>query len=230
MVLYKAQHTFQSNSDMSEDRYVNVFWINSTATPTDPVLQSWCAAVNNFYETQVAPDSTSISRYLSHTIRGNVQSGTRIYSTVGPPPHPPLMEVLHDTTSWDNGTTKSLPAEIACCISFEAAPIAGTPMRRLRGRVYMGPFNDRAIAAAAENIASRPDDTMQQTFVSAAKAFHADLITKSAEWVQVSKMRGAAGGTDGLAVASIVKVWCDDAWDTQRRRGDAATERTVVTV
>ena len=115
------------------------------------------------------------------------------------------------------GGSGSAPAEVSCCLSYATVddPAASTPRRR--GRIYVGPFGS---AATLE----RPGLTVglgpivRQLGVALSQVGTAGNTT----WM----MRSVADN----AYFKIESIWTDDAWDTQRRRGAAATARITIDV
>lgn len=108
------------------------------------------------------------------------------------------------------GAGATYPNEVALCLSYYAT----RNLPRQRGRLYLGPF----IAAAGE-ITTQGDAMPTQFFV--------DLVANAA-----LALKNAAGPLwavrsvrDGV-LRAITNLWIDNAWDTQRRRGTAATVRT----
>lgn len=126
------------------------------------------------------------------------------------------------------GTDKELPAEVALCCSIYAQ--VNRP--RTRGRIYFGPFAMTASDDDATTQRSRPSLTTRETVGGAVK-----------------RLMSKAGNTQSLAIYTrgrytVNKVpqapvpglaqpathgWVDDAWDTQRRRGQKATLRYAFT-
>jgi hypothetical protein len=106
-----------------------------------------------------------------------------------------------------------MPAEVAIVVSFEALPVSGEPQARRRGRVYIPWLPDTA------NTEGRPTQTFIDDLGAAFVAFGAAADASiSVDWVIWSPTDNAAVGT--------ARGWIDNAWDTQRRRGFAATSRT----
>lgn len=103
--------------------------------------------------------------------------------------------------------------EVAVCLSYATVDDVEQSTKRRRGRIYIGPY------ASSYVTASRPNSTIRDAVLDLGEALAsigtADLTT----WHMYSQ-------TDQIAV-KIESIWCDDAWDTQRRRGLAPTMREV---
>jgi hypothetical protein len=101
--------------------------------------------------------------------------------------------------------------------AVEASGGASRPKQRRTGRVYVGPLNTIASATTGT---SRPTAGIITHFLEAVDVLNADLISLS---------NGEALGVwsrSDATVRALEAVSIDNAWDTQRRRGVAATART----
>jgi len=103
--------------------------------------------------------------------------------------------------------------EVAVCLSYATVDDPEVSTGRRRGRIYVGPL------AASNVTGARPSSGVIDAVLDLGEALAsigtADLTT----WHMFSR-------TDNVAV-KIESIWCDDAWDTQRRRGLAPTMREV---
>lgn len=126
------------------------------------------------------------------------------------------------------GTAEPMPAEVALCLSFhgnltdvpEEGAGATRPAARHRGRIYVGTFDRTCNEAATTTNRSRPTTAVRTNLLAMANSLKA--ITNGVEWCVHSHKNNAWYPVTG--------GWVDDAWDTQRRRGPAATARTAFTV
>jgi hypothetical protein len=125
----------------------------------------------------------------------------------GPAPNPPKSEKIGATQPvYDSG-----PREVALCLSFKgSSPLSGLPAgltQKQRGRIYIGPFHS-----------SQPSSSRPNAFLRTVLLDLGSLIKN-------------AGGSGFLWVAGsdqveVSKLWVDDEWDTQRRRGFRPTARS----
>lgn len=112
--------------------------------------------------------------------------------------------------------TSSLPRECAMCCSFQAPKISGVPQSRRRGRLYIGPFSQTALDGNTGNPTS--------TAITAVVALGESLLSYSqgqADW------KWAVYSTVLETASEVSDGWVDNAWDTQRRRGNEWTARTT---
>lgn len=138
----------------------------------------------------------------------------KFYLAGGPAPNYPFSE-----NSWDFAAAPSqstLPREVAICLSFQGLRIPGTPQARRRGRIYIGPVG------TSVQTAGRPTSATRTALLTAAQQLYTDIQTVDASY------RWAVWSTrDGTAVP-LHDAWVDDAFDTQRSRGNAPTTRTTL--
>lgn len=138
------------------------------------------------------------------------------------------------THLWQLGGVQSssqLPSEVAIALSYRAdygsasefgpgvGPKGGPlrPRARRRGRLYVGPLTATCQAQDAVTFRSYVGTPVRNTITAAAK----DLMDlPDIEWAVWSRVDGNA--------LKAVEAWCDDAFDTQRRRGERPVARTTV--
>lgn len=105
-----------------------------------------------------------------------------------------------------------LPAEVALVVSYHAAFVSGTPNARRRGRFYLGP-----ISVAAGTGLGRPPTALINAAVDMAEALWTPIAEASVVWAQRSETSGE--------LHPVATGWVDNAWDTQRRRGNTPSSR-----
>ena len=118
----------------------------------------------------------------------------------------------HYTTAPYVPANASGPREVAVCLSYATTddPEAATPRRR--GRIYCGPIASSRVDANFVSLTYR--NVVLDFGVALAAAGNAGNTT----WKMHSRV-----DNEYLKIESI---WCDNAWDTQRRRGLKPTFRT----
>lgn len=150
-----------------------------------------------------------------------------------PEPRAPIVEELFAIFP---PASVALPHEVALCGSFQGDPEPGIPMARRRGRVYFGPLNSSAGAEAGGDY--RPSTAALNIVSSALGGLRdagGDLEVVGWRWVVASM--GARNNTNQAIpyedrpllpkmLTPITTVWCDNSFDTQRRRGTSPTART----
>lgn len=166
---------------------------------------------------------------------------------------PPLHTEPFVLTGITRYATDTMPSEVALCTTFKnltGATFAGgnfnTPQAQRRGRTYFGPMQALQFTDEATTHINRPDATI----VDYLGAAHFGLLghnSDDAKWVIYSRpfagraaisaeARHAAGGPNrplpalparpGTAYL-VEQISVDNSWDTQRRRGERATTRTI---
>jgi len=106
-------------------------------------------------------------------------------------------------------------------LSFQGERTSGQSQARRRGRVYLGPFG----SSAGDTTSGRPSSGLRGGIITAAAAFGVQSQA-AIEWVW--GVISTAGPS--MSFSEVKDGWVDDAWDTQRRRGEGATLRTTFTV
>ena len=136
---------------------------------------------------------------------------TQLYRMSDPQPRAPVFEEEWSLVTAPTGDT--LPRECACVLSFQGDKSSGVPQSRRRGRIYLGPI------LAARNDDGLPDSTLRN----AVAGFGDSLLNASdaSAWTWV-----VFSGVNQSAVP-VTNGWVDNAWDTQRRRGEEWTSRTT---
>lgn len=117
----------------------------------------------------------------------------------------------------------NLPAEVSVVGSFNA-DISGVleevgvtrPRSRRRGRIYIGPLQDNILFEAGSGIC-RPSNTFTLDLRTAMNSLRLQALSEWGVWSRAD-----------AAINEVVRVWTDDAFDTQRRRGEAATGKTFL--
>jgi hypothetical protein len=118
------------------------------------------------------------------------------------------------TFSLSNGQkSTSGPPEVALCLSYAAVdnPDQSTPRRR--GRIFLGPLTPSVMAG------QRPDVSLRNAALTLGDGIAQVGLASNVTWM----LRSAVGNS----YHKIESIWVDDTWDTQRRRGNQPTLKTV---
>jgi len=116
--------------------------------------------------------------------------------------------------AFDTVDAASLPTEVALVFSFQAAAESGLTQKRRRNRIYTGGYRSDA------NASGRPENSLVETMLFAGKQMLLESQASSSwDWVIYSPTN------DDVAV--VANGWVDNAWDTQRRRGEIASARGI---
>lgn len=209
MALFKWTITFEGESELPADGIVNTWHFEGSGSDPDNVRDM----IRDFYVLTPTGSTYSISSCFPE---GSVtdQYTIRAYNMDLPEPRPPVYEYTGTLPSLSSGD--ALPTEVALVMSYHAAPVSGVPAARRRGRVYLGPFSESV------NTDGRPVTGLINTIVRAGRdLIQASNAATSWTWVQHSP----TAGTSSLVTGG----WCDNAWDTQRRRGQDTTSRSTFT-
>jgi hypothetical protein len=192
------------------------------ATPTASVF----ANLSAFYSAVPSGAVHSVCFYLSNSVsRGSTMlfieeydiSGHLDGSDTGPP-----VNTAHVGLTSAASSTTDLPSEIALALSFHA-DLTGIPEHSgglrprasRRGRIYLGPFCNMGVVT--DPVTGRTSvPTQMQTDIK--QAAHALRVAEPGWCVWSRKLADAF---------PVVGGWVDDAWDTQRRRGEDPISRSL---
>lgn len=206
MSYFRGQVTLQPVSAVTEDRIVNT-WHFEAPEVTDGLPSA---------ASQAAMSATLIAFY--NDIQGlmpdsKVALGThRVdwYRLADVSPRIPRWGA--DFTLTGLSTSDSFPTEVAMCASYQAARISGVNQASRRGRVFIGPLTEATSSGA------RPTGAARTTINAAMEAVALDSNgALGYTWVVYSQKLGTG--------ATVTNGWCDNAYDTQRRRGQDPTVR-----
>jgi hypothetical protein len=135
----------------------------------------------------------------------------KIYNMSQPKPRAPIRI---DTFSIAEATGSPLPTEVALCLSYRAPLISGTDPKNRRGRLYIGPLDTSALSSSATSSDILPNVSLMNALRDAGQRL---MNLTSVLWVIYSPTTA----TD----LEITNVHVDNAFDTQRRRGGAPSQR-----
>lgn len=220
--------TMPHDSGLPADAVQNTFaWHALGAVDLATAASEINARLDAFY--------TAISQYISSQYNPSALV-VKHYDMSESRPRFPFSESTVDAGAGQTASN-DLPAEVALCVSYEGPRQSGLNQRRRRGRIFIGPLQegsgDYALAGA----------TIQDVVADAAEA---NLLGSSGgpyllKWAVYSRLQhfgipvgGSIGELDEdsperlpVSFTDVSKMWVDNAWDTQRRRGVKATNRTV---
>lgn len=227
---YLATVTFQGDSGLSKDRFVNTFAFTGASGPATvnaAVNTAW--RLRDFYR-GVSGGGTALELFLNGQMSRKVL--VKVYDATASHPRP----ILYQNTFELGGVSDhALPEEVALCLSYYSA----RNLPRLRGRLYIGPLN---VFAAATTADARPAQSFLTSMHDAASRlllagpdalpigwfddpYPTGSIAETVSWVVHSRL---GSGTKAAPVPEFnlaTAGWIDNAWDTQRRRGAQPTTR-----
>lgn len=245
MAIYLRSQTVIPTTGTAPDSVVvwNLHWSEITGGETrEAAAINLCGRITNFINS-ITPQTMDGSLGWASYMRPN-QAYTNVYDLVEPKPRVPFhtqttaSAVAPATTAWD------LPPEVALCVSYQSTRISGKPQNRRRGRLFVGPLQVYQVAAldiaqpttaACDALCTKvrtnlqPGTVAQIRFSVLSRQTWAGLAP--GEKPPVDPNTGERPfpeipGNLGDAMANVVEFWCDNAWDTQRRRGIRATTRS----
>lgn len=199
--VFRAQCVLQGASNLPEDRYVTT-WAFSGGTADD--VASILGAM--WIGGAVGQPTTGIGQWISGGVpRDNLE--VRVYDLADPPgAREPLIETF---TLPAAASPTILPSEVAI-----VATLGNSAQRRRRGRFYLGPLN-LATSDATSGVARVANSAVQN-------------IRDNCAWLStqtiVPSNWGCISQVDGVFFA-VDQGHVDNAFDTQRRRGEDATNR-----
>lgn len=219
--LFLAQVCLAAKSTIPADVAVNSFhfWLDEDAgTGSDHSFEDIITG-----DRPVAPDVNGIQGDLSDLYR-EIQSrlSSRIepldsvikwYNLSAPAPRYPILELPLTGSYTIQNTT--MPSEVAVCCSFQAEKVNGLSQASRRNRVYIGP-----LSTAVNSLSGTIDSVVRQDFADAFENL-ASNSNNATEWTWVIYSPTTGEHHD------VHDGWVDNAFDTQRRRGVEATERTT---
>lgn len=232
-----AQVSLAHRSGFGKDRVVNTFAIDDPGGVFDPTAPlPLTSALSDFYNATHAAGA-SLAFYMSDEISRAVSAhSVKIFDVTshldGSPHGSPIAVDYISTTTAAVGAA-SMPSEVACVMTLRSAnylsyrieqPDADAPpdgkvdrpRQRASGRIFLGPW---AQGAGAEdgNGANRVSSTLQTLILDSAETLFDGLLTAGFIWSVWSRK--------DQQFKAMETVQVDDAWDTQRSRGVAATGR-----
>lgn len=212
--------------------------------PKDAVTNSWAFVTGGSgdrdliafnIDTRLTAFYTGIKDYL-HNSWDWANSTVKVIDMLDDNPRFPFYEATLSITA-PSASNNNVPPEVAMCLSFQGDRVSGVNMRRRRGRVYLGPLQ---MPSADYMVAT---STLTDLIVNQASAQLLHPSSGLTDWAVYSpythhdipvgtKLTKDDPEVPDLLPASftvVTKCWCDNAFDTQRRRGISATARSTAT-
>lgn len=183
---------------------------------TSAKLASLFTVLTTFYNSVYA--SSAIKGMASYINSSQVLM--KAYNLADPKPRTAVRESVTPLTltSQESGT---IPAEAAIVLSYRTAFSSGIPKASQRGRIYLGALASTFFEAGTASNSTRVKQASREAICNAAGTMAAAALVQKWGWVVWSDKR-----SQKFAVAG---GWVDNAIDTQRRRGQAATTRSTFT-
>jgi hypothetical protein len=218
--IYRAQFVMPGKSGLPTDVFVNTWYFRNDNLPavTPLAVATQIQGVLDAFYDGLDPIGNRVSTYLSPVID---RAGCRVeVYDLGQTPPRTKYTVASPLLGAVTGALP-LPNEVAAVLSFHGA----VNTRRQRGRVYVGPLGNSAMAGY-----TAPDNDArilpQLTAAMRDRALNVRDTTQNVQWV-VRSEGGTKPPLDPAGTFEVVAGWTDNAFDTQRRRGFKATARNV---
>lgn len=235
MLIDHISVNFPHHSGLARDTVVNTWTFAAEADLTAGQLTTIESALTDFYNgTDTGGTGLTVASFISPTMSRTQPAIFKHYDLDGhlgggPLGSPVRVQPMALLGAGNGGL--GLPSEVACCLSYhsdygadvEFGPGGATrPKSRDRGRVFIGPLsNSQTIAQEATSLRPYVSDNLRNTIIAAARRL-ASFSGLPAAWVVWSRK--------SASVHNVIGVSVDDAFDTQRRRGERANVRTAVTL
>lgn len=204
--------------------------VNDTALPRDVAQNTWHfqsdsvdplddvvlagAALSTFYQ--------AIEDSFSENCTGDVTM--KWYDLTDGEPRTPIQENGFTITP---GAGTAFPNEVAICLSFRGNLLSGTEPKRRRGRIYLGPLS--VSVSANGNGDSQVASTTMEPIADAAADLRDAGSPSNFQWAVFSPTTAGpppwSFGDLAVATFPVTVLYVDNAFDTVRSRGIAATAR-----
>lgn len=201
---------------LPRDVSVNTFHFQAPGGWDDDDAGAIFAALGTFYNATVG--GNSLSAFLSPCVsRSPLSTVVKGYNLADPMPRPPrfVAGLSLNAAAW----TGSLPLEVALCASYQAPVLAGAIQARRRGRIFLGPLNTGASDGGSGSSFPKPHTGLVTRLNGAVKQLAQTFGPLSATPYSVYSRKNNAA-------YAIENGWCDNDFDTQRRRGTRPTSRS----
>lgn len=201
-----AQVTLLTAGADSADNQTNGFYVSDSGISTAE-MDSWRNAIKTFYDAAAGNGAMRGLAQNNHIIK---------FYTVGTPaPNYPIYQNTFNLAASPGAF--DLPPEVALCVSYKNNTNNSVLRARRRGRIYLSGWGE------AQNTTGRPNAGLPAALAGAFKTYcdSVNLIGTLTACIY-SRVQDITN--------EIEEVWVDNAWDTQRRRGEKPTVRSSVTV
>ncbi len=215
MPIIRAQVTLPHDNGLPEDASTNTFHFRVPAPVTPVATASIALRLLGFYDNASTAGGGRLSEWMS-TLINLAGARLRMYNLDDVMPRAPVYD--QPMTFIGSTASTTLPSEVALVLTFQGLKVSGLPQARRRGRIYFGPLSD----GAADQNTGRPRPLLLDALTNRAAALaEGNNDPGDIQWVVRS--------TVAQSVVDVADGWVDDAFDTQRRRGPAATFRQLWT-
>lgn len=209
----RAQVVLGGKSGLPEDSFVTTWaFLRNSGSTFELQAEQAALQLQEFWTLQ-ATTNAMVDFLSPAVVRSPSSLVVKLYDLEQTAPREPI-EFAYEIPV-PGGSSVGLPAEVAVCLSFYSE----RNLPRSRGRVYIGPLSQQS-AEVGTNGRVHPSDTLVETLATAANRMRNSAMGPDQPQWAILSQRDAA-------LKLVTNGWVDDAFDTQRRRGEIATERTI---
>lgn len=204
MPLARSEITFRLADSTPKDYTTNTIYHTIDDGTFDPSVDwgNHAQQVLDCFTGNAANHSGAIAVYSGGTV------DVTVYDMADPKPRPEKAHVTYTNSGGAATESTRGPGQVALCMSYYGS--RNLPSHR--GRIYLGPWTPG-------DLTHRPTDALLDGTNELGHALF-DVGGENVAWVVHSEKLGT--------VEPITTIWCDDSWDTQRRRTRKATKRHTV--
>jgi hypothetical protein len=216
--IHRAVAIFGSDTGLPKDSVVNTFHFQNGVVnpPTATDMDEVDAALESFYGTTQTGTTQELDTFMSARLNGTMT--IKHYDLFDASPRTPLRTTIAPAIV---PGADALPEEVALCLSYQGVALSGFPQARRRGRIFVGPLSVSALVQAT----GLPNTSANGVI---------DTIAACGSFLKAHTW--AAGGNRWIVYSptnddfvNVDNGWVDNAFDTQRRRGEAPTTRQLWT-
>lgn len=217
MAVYRSQVILPFFTNLPTDVVVNqMHWFSDESVSRAADEGEIIARLQSFYSDLYGSTAGARVNYVDWP-----NATIKVFYLPDTPPRIPAIANLGFGSAGTNVST--IPTEVACVLSYQAAPASGVRYQSLYNRIYIGALPSIALQGSAVDNFPRFGSTWITQVQTAASNLLSDN-NASLDWVQYGK-----GGIGGMAQREIIGGWVDDSPDTQRRRSVLASTRNTWT-
>nr|CRY96677.1 hypothetical protein [uncultured prokaryote] len=199
-------------TNLPTDVIVNQLHFEAAPEDIEEVGDEIWTNLKTFYTAIYGSANTARANYIDWTLMV-----VKVFKLSDPTPRIPWISPSFGFTAGTAVTT--IPTEVACVLSFHAAPQSGVRYQRLYNRIYLGAIVPSMMTASAVDDFPRFSTAFCTQVGNAARTLLEAGELGGALWRQVSN----ASGTQ--IAREVVGGWVDNGPDTQRRRSVLASMR-----
>ena len=203
-------------SGLEKDAAVNTLAFSPQGGSTAAFLTDVVANIIGFFNDPVGPVSATVGSMIGEVINRNEDATIELYDLSGPLLGSPIGTQTFSLPP--PAGSAMLPSEVALCLSFKGLSTTTQEARRRRGRIYLGPLDGSVMGGSGTAAVGRPSSDAIETLASAGSLLNPSTSGDS---------RHCVWSRADDALHPVWTYWCDNEFDTQRRRGNEATARAT---